>query len=62
VEKTDDGMRWGWMDDGVWRELPKMPMLLAGLGPPAPTFAVTLPSGEVRYVVHDPADRPLPLP
>jgi hypothetical protein len=61
-EATDDGRAWGHVEDGVWRPLPKRPMLLAGLGPPAPTFAVTLPSGEVRWVVHDPDDHPLPLP
>lgn len=60
AEPTDDGRLWGWLDQGVWHKLQKTPMLLAGLGPPP--FHVCLPSGEVRYVVHDPADRPLPLP
>jgi hypothetical protein len=59
-EATDDGRRWGWIDAGVWHELPKMPMARTGLGPPP--FYVSLPSGEVRHVVHDPADQPLPLP
>lgn len=57
---TDDGRAWGWLDAGVWRELPKRPMTLANLGPPP--FHVCLPSGEVRYVVHDPGGRPEPLP
>lgn len=32
--------------------LPKQPLLLAELGPPP--FDVTLPSGEIRHVVHEP--------
>jgi hypothetical protein len=59
-EATDDGREWGHLEFGVWRPLPKRPMLLAQLGPPP--FYVSLPSGEVRHVVHDPDDRPLPLP
>jgi hypothetical protein len=59
-EETDDARRWGWMDEGIWRELPKAPMTRAGLGPPP--FRIALPSGEVRCVVHDPDDQPLPLP
>jgi hypothetical protein len=55
AEPTDDGRFWGWMDNGVWRRLPKMPMLLARLGPPP--FHLTLPNGEPRYVVHDPDER-----
>lgn len=49
----DDGRPWGFITaDGAWRELPKTPLLLAGLGPPP--FRVTLPSGNVREVVHQP--------
>lgn len=54
TEATDDGRGWGHIEFGVWRPLPKVPMLLAGLGPPP--FDVALPSGEVRHVVHDPVD------
>lgn len=43
---------WGYVIDGVFRELPKVPMLRAGLGPPP--FDVTLPSGEVRHIVERP--------
>jgi hypothetical protein len=47
----DDGRPWGHItSDGVWHELPKQPMLLAQLGPPP--FQVTLPTGQVRLVVH----------
>lgn len=53
MEPTDDGLPWGFIDEtGVWRQLPKPPMTMAGLGPPP--FAVTLPSGEVRQVIHQP--------
>jgi hypothetical protein len=49
----DDGLPWGYFSsDGVWRELPKQPMLLANLGPPP--FWVKLPSGEMREVLHKP--------
>lgn len=60
AEKTDDGRPWGHLEGGVWRLLPKLPMTLAGMGPPP--FWVTLPSGEVRHVIHDPDWRPAPLP
>lgn len=50
-EPNDDGLPWGFLEDGAWRELPKQPMLLAGLGPPP--FVVVLPSGP-RHVVHQP--------
>lgn len=47
--EQDDGFPWGFRDEsGVWTELPKTPLLLAGYGPPP--FSVTLPSGEVRRV------------
>lgn len=49
----DDGKPWGFItESGEWIKLPKTPMLLAGLG--SPPFDVTLPSGEVRHVVHKP--------
>jgi hypothetical protein len=54
-ETTDDGLPWGHIEDGVWRQLPKRPMLLAGLGPPP--FVVLLPIGVERYVVHKPASQ-----
>lgn len=50
---TDDGLPWGYIiEDGTWRALPKTPMLLAMLGPPP--FDVTLPSGEIRHIIHRP--------
>jgi len=51
---TDDGLPWGFMEGGSWRELPKVPMLLAEMGPPP--FVVTLPDGRERHVIH----RPIP--
>lgn len=50
----DDGLPWGYIDAAVgdWIVLPKIPLLRAGLGPPP--FNVTLPSGEVRHVIHQP--------
>jgi hypothetical protein len=51
---ADDGLSWGYMDNGNWRELPKVPMLLAEMGPPP--FDVTLPSGEVRHIIHQPEE------
>ena len=50
--RNDDGLPWGHIEAGAWRPLPKAPMLAAGYGP-AP-FAVTLPDGRVRHVVHQP--------
>ena len=52
-DMNDDGLPWGWIDDGMWRPLPKVPMILAGMGPPP--FTVTLPNGTDRHVVHQPA-------
>lgn len=49
----DDGKPWGWIDHGQFVALPKLPLLRNGLGPPP--FDVTLPSGVVRHVVHDPS-------
>ena len=57
--KHDDGRAWGFIDsEGVWRMLPKTPMLLANLGPPP--FDVTLPHiGEDRHIIHNPAEASL---
>ena len=53
--KNDDGRRWGFVENGKWVELPKVPMLLANFGPPP--FDVTLPhTGEVRRIIHDPSE------
>jgi hypothetical protein len=49
---TDDGKPWGFMNGLTWVPLPKVPMLLAELGPPP--FDVKLPSGHIRHVVHEP--------
>lgn len=55
-DESDDGRAWGYVtDDGVWHALPKTPLLLAGFGPPP--FDVELPTGEIRRVVHNPAER-----
>lgn len=51
LEPNDDGRPWGFVEDGVWRALPKRPMLLAGLGPPP--FTVELPGGP-REIIHQP--------
>lgn len=48
----DDGKVWGHIEGGIFWAIPKYPMLAAGLGPPP--FNVTLPSGKVRHVVHEP--------
>lgn len=49
----DDGLPWGYIGkDGAWRPLPKTPMILAEMGPPP--FDVTLPTGEIRHVIHEP--------
>lgn len=53
-DDTDDGRRWGYMLDGAFRPIPKPPLLLGHFGPPP--FSVTLPSGAIRHVVHDPAE------
>lgn len=52
ARKHDDGLPWGWICEGQWRSLPKVPMLLAHLGPPP--FTVKLTNGEVRHVIHNP--------
>jgi len=57
---TDDKKPWGFITEaGEWVELPKTPMLLAGLGPPP--FHVKLPSGDMRHVVHAPDRRQMEL-
>jgi hypothetical protein len=48
----DDGRPWGWMDEGVFRLLPKAPMLAGGYGPPPFTLEVW--SGP-REIVSGPA-------
>lgn len=54
-DTADDERPWGWISDGTWRQLPKGPMLDAGLGPPP--FSVTLPSNEVRQVIYEPENQ-----
>lgn len=54
--KHDDGLPWGWMCEGVWRVVPKGPLLRARMGPPP--FTVRLESGEVREIIHRPAGEP----
>jgi hypothetical protein len=53
TEMYDDGRVWGFMSGDRFVQLPKTPLLLAGLGPPP--FDVTLPS-EVRHVIHQPPE------
>jgi hypothetical protein len=54
-DECDDGRPWGHItEDGVWHSLPKTPLLLADLGPPP--FAIKMPSGDMRQVVHNPAE------
>ena len=49
----DTPLPWGYIGpEGVFIPLPKVPMLLAGLGPPP--FDVELPSGEVRHIIEQP--------
>lgn len=50
---NDDGKPWGFMEDGVWVNLPKSPDFRM-MGPPP--FDVTLPDGRVRHVVHKPEE------
>ena len=45
---------WGHIcDEGIFRDVPKLPMLRAGFGPPP--FSVTLPVGTVRQIIEQPA-------
>ena len=49
----DTPLSWGYIcPEGVFRPLPKGPMLAAGFGPPP--FKVTLPIGEVRTIIEQP--------
>lgn len=51
----DDGRDWGYMENGAWLKLPKVPMLLAHMGPPP--FDVTLPhTEEIRRIIHNPEE------
>jgi hypothetical protein len=52
VFETDTPKRWGYMAGGVFRALPKIPMLSVGLGPPP--FDVELPTGEIRHIIEEP--------
>jgi hypothetical protein len=53
----DDTMVWGYWRDGVWMPLPKVPMTMAGLGPPP--FNVTRPDGrEIEVVARLRTDLP----
>lgn len=51
--ETDDGLPWGWICGGVWRAIPKTPLLLGNFGPPP--FDVELPDGRIRSILHEPA-------
>lgn len=51
-DENDDGREWGYMNGEDFVSLPKTPLLLGGFGPPP--FEVSLPSGDVRHVVHRP--------
>lgn len=49
----DDGLPWGFLvEPNIWVELPKVPMLLAQLGPPP--FNVELSDGTIRHIIHNP--------
>jgi hypothetical protein len=50
--ERDDGLEWGFLMRGTFIPLPKIPMLLAGLGPPP--FDVVLPNKQIRHVIHRP--------
>lgn len=52
INPHDDGLPWGHIEDGVWRELPKGPMVDGGYGPPP--FELEIRAGVVRRVVHKP--------
>jgi hypothetical protein len=52
---NDDGRAWGFIDEsGKWIQLPKKPLVLAGLGPPP--FTVEMPWDETREIVHQPEE------
>lgn len=53
--EQDDGRPWGFMSDGwCWNEIPKLPILRAGIGPPP--FEIELPGGQIRHIVHNPME------
>lgn len=55
--ECDDGLPWGRMIGDFWLELPKIPMLNAGFGPPP--FDLMMPDGKVRRIMHEPRkDKP----
>lgn len=45
----DDGTKWGFMVGTRFFELPKAPMLRAGMGPPP--FNCMMPDGSVRRII-----------
>ena len=51
-EVFDDGLPWGHYIEGIWRPIPKIPLLLAHMGPPP--FSVTMPDLSLRHIVHAP--------
>ncbi|HEY2617486.1 MAG TPA: hypothetical protein VGI78_09135 [Acetobacteraceae bacterium] len=50
------GPAWGFMLGDAFRQIPKMPLILAGFR--APPFDVTLPTGAIRHVIADPQGDP----
>jgi hypothetical protein len=58
-DNLDDGRAWGWIENGTWREIPKVTLMLGGFGPPP--FDVTLLSGELRHIVHNPNGDDAPI-
>jgi hypothetical protein len=48
----EDGMLWGFMEDGKFIPLAKAVMIRGGFGPPP--FTITLPDGRERHVVSIP--------
>jgi hypothetical protein len=52
MQAHDDGKPWGFMVGEAFVLLPKVPLLMAHLGPPP--FDVTMPSEAVRRIVHEP--------
>jgi hypothetical protein len=52
-DDTDDGKPWGFVNEaGRWIQVPKRPLILAGLGPPP--FWVKMAWDEMRHIVHEP--------
>jgi hypothetical protein len=57
-DPCDDGKPWGFINEaGKWIQVPKKPLLLAGLGPPP--FWVKMAWDEMRRIVHEPEKPPL---